>query len=171
VRSVLRWFWGLQQRLYRAWVLLFAFAFIELDIRKIISVELLSKGAESQAAQSVLEVLKEHFFAHFLLLPFYGVIVFFPVAAFLGRAIHRNLLWLLPIVAVSGFSYFITLEANIGLFLFWYRPGYEEVAFAMTLMPLALMIFFTMDVRRIIRVVRETPRPGQVSKRKSSRPN
>jgi len=165
------WFWGLQRRLYRAWILLFAFAFIELDIRKIISVELLTKGAESQAMQSVLEVLKEHFFAHFLLLPFYGVIVFFPMAAFLGRAIHKNLYWLLPIGAVSGFSYFITLEANIGLFLFWYRPGYEEVAFSMTLMPLALLIFFTIDVRRIIRVVRATSPRTQGPKRRESRTN
>ncbi|MEY4684876.1 MAG: hypothetical protein RLZ25_1335 [Pseudomonadota bacterium] len=147
------WFWGLQRRIYRAWIFVFAFAFIELDIRKIISMEI-PPGAESQAVQSVMEVLKEHFFAHFLLLPFYGVIVFFPMAAFLGRAIQRRLIWLLPIALVTGFSYFITLEANIGLFLFWYRPGYEEVAFSMTLMPLALVIFFTMDARRIFRVVR-----------------
>lgn len=171
MRRFLAWFWGLQQRLYRAWVLLFAFAFIELDIRKIISIELLNKGAESQAMQSVLEVLKEHFFAHFLLLPFYGVIIAFPMAAFLGRAIQKNTFWLLPIVAVSGFSYFITLEANIGLFLFWYRPGYEEVAFSMTLMPLALLVFFTMDARRIIRVVRARSVLGRGAHRTPTRPS
>ena len=153
MKPLIRWFWGLQRRLYRGWILLFAFAFIELDIRKVIAIEL-PPGAEAQAFQSTLEVFKEHFFAHFLLLPFYGVIVFFPMAAFLGRAIQKRRVWLLPIVAVTGFSYFITLEANIGLFLYWYRPGYQEVAFSMTLMPLALLIFFTIDARRIIRVVR-----------------
>lgn len=143
----------LLKRLYRVWILLFALAFIELDIRKIISMEL-SQGAEGLAVQSVMEVMKEHFLAHFLLLPFYAVIVFFPMAAFLGRAIQNRLIWLFPIGAIMGFSYFITLEANIGLFLYWYRPGYEEVAFSMTLMPLALVIFFTMDARRVIRVLR-----------------
>ncbi len=143
----------LLKRLYRVWILLFALAFIELDIRKIISMEL-SQGAEGLAVQSVMEVMKEHFLAHFLLLPFYAVIVFFPMAAFLGRAIQNRLIWLFPIGGIMGFSYFITLEANIGLFLYWYRPGYEEVAFSMTLMPLALVIFFTMDARRVIRVLR-----------------
>ncbi|MEY2696871.1 MAG: hypothetical protein RL333_1009 [Pseudomonadota bacterium] len=149
----MHWFWGLQKRLYRGWVLLFALAFIELDIRKVITMEL-PPAAETQAVQAILDVFKEHFFVHFLLLPFYAVIVFFPVAAFLGRAIQKRLVWVVPIVAVTGLSYFITLEANIGLFLFWYRPGYQEVAFSMTLMPLALLIFLTLDARRIIRVVR-----------------
>lgn len=153
MKPLLHWFWGLQRKLYRAWIFLFALAFIELDIRKIISMEI-PRDAESLAVHSVLEVLKEHFFAHFLLLPFYSVIVFFPMAAFLGRAIQKRLIWLLPIIAVAGFSYFITLEANIGLFLFWYRPGYQEVAFSMTLMPLALLIFFTIDARRIFRVIK-----------------
>ncbi len=167
MKPFMTWFWALQRRLYRGWILLFAFAFIELDIRKVITMEL-PPGAETQAFQSVLEVLKEHFYVHFLLLPFYGVIVFFPMAAFLGRAIQKRLVWLLPIGVVTGFSYFITLEANIGLFLFWYRPGYQEVAFSMTLMPLALLIFFTMDTRRIIRVIRsrslKTKIPGRLSR-------
>lgn len=156
MKLFLAWFWRLQQRLYRAWVLFFTLAFIELDIRKIISLEI-PEGAEAIAVHSVLDVLKEHFFAHFLLLPFYSVIVFFPMATFLGRAIQKRWLWLVPIALITGFSYFITLEANIGLFLFWYRPGYQEVAFSMTLMPLALLIFFTFDARRIIRVVRTRP--------------
>lgn len=163
----MHWFWGLQKRLYRGWVLLFALAFIELDIRKVITMEL-PPAAETQAVQAILDVFKEHFFVHFLLLPFYAVIVFFPVAAFLGRAIQKRLVWVVPIVAVTGLSYFITLEANIGLFLFWYRPGYQEVAFSMTLMPLALLIFFTMDTRRIIRVIRsrslKTKIPGRLSR-------
>lgn len=159
----MHWFWGLQKRLYRGWVLLFALAFIELDIRKVITMEL-PPAAETQAIQAILDVFKEHFFVHFLLLPFYAVIVFFPVAAFLGRAIQKRLAWVVPIVAVSGFSYFITLEANIGLFLFWYRPGYQEVAFSMTLMPLALLIFLTLDARRIIRVVRARSQRAQPSR-------
>ena len=158
----MHWFWGLQKRLYRGWVLLFALAFIELDIRKVITMEL-PPAAETQAIQAILDVFKEHFFVHFLLLPFYAVIVFFPVAAFLGRAIQKRLAWVVPIVAVTGFSYFITLEANIGLFLFWYRPGYQEVAFSMTLMPLALLIFLTLDARRIIRVVRARSQRAQPS--------
>ena len=158
----MHWFWGLQKRLYRGWVLLFALAFIELDIRKVITMEL-PPAAETQAIQAILDVFKEHFFVHFLLLPFYAVIVFFPVAAFLGRAIQKRLAWVVPIVAVSVFSYFITLEANIGLFLFWYRPGYQEVAFSMTLMPLALLIFLTLDARRIIRVVRARSQRAQPS--------
>lgn len=162
MKALMAWFWGLQRRLYRGWILLFVFAFIELDIRKVITMEL-PPGAEAQAIQSILDVLKEHFFAHFLLLPFYGVIVLFPMAAFLGRAIQRRLVWLLPILAITGFSYFITLEANIGLFLFWYRPGYQEVAFSMTLMPLALLIFFTMDARRVIRVVQARSLKTRVS--------
>lgn len=162
MKALMAWFWGLQRRLYRGWILLFVFAFIELDIRKVITMEL-PPGAEAQAIQSILDVLKEHFFAHFLLLPFYGVIVLFPMAAFLGRAIQRRLIWLLPILAITGFSYFITLEANIGLFLFWYRPGYQEVAFSMTLMPLALLIFFTMDARRVIRVVQARSLKTRVS--------
>lgn len=162
MKSLMHWFWGLQKRLYRGWVLLFALAFIELDIRKVITMEL-PPAAETQAVQAILDVFKEHFFVHFLLLPFYAVIVFFPVAAFLGRAIQKRLAWVVPIVAVSGFSYFITLEANIGLFLFWYRPGYQEVAFSMTLMPLALLIFLTLDARRIIRVVRARSQRAQPS--------
>lgn len=162
MKALMAWFWGLQRRLYRGWILLFVFAFIELDIRKVITMEL-PPGAEAQAIQSILDVLKEHFFAHFLLLPFYGVIVLFPMAAFLGRAIQKRLVWLLPILAITGFSYFITLEANIGLFLFWYRPGYQEVAFSMTLMPLALLIFFTMDARRVIRVVQARSLKTRVS--------
>lgn len=162
MKALMARFWGLQRRLYRGWILLFVFAFIELDIRKVITMEL-PPGAEAQAIQSILDVLKEHFFAHFLLLPFYGVIVLFPMAAFLGRAIQRRLIWLLPILAITGFSYFITLEANIGLFLFWYRPGYQEVAFSMTLMPLALLIFFTMDARRVIRVVQARSLKTRVS--------
>ena len=162
MKSLMHWFWGLQKRLYRGWVLLFALAFIELDIRKVITMEL-PPAAETQAIQAILDVFKEHFFVHFLLLPFYAVIVFFPVAAFLGRAIQKRLAWVVPIVAVSGFSYFITLEANIGLFLFWYRPGYQEVAFSMTLMPLALLIFLTLDARRIIRVVRARSQRAQPS--------
>ena len=158
----MHWFWGLQKRLYRGWVLLFALAFIELDIRKVITMEL-PPAAETQAVQAILDVFKEHFFVHFLLLPFYAAIVFFPVAAFLGRAIQKRLAWVVPIVAVSVFSYFITLEANIGLFLFWYRPGYQEVAFSMTLMPLALLIFLTLDARRIIRVVRARSQRAQPS--------
>ena len=162
MKSLMHWFWGLQKRLYRGWVLLFALAFIELDIRKVITMEL-PPAAETQAVQAILDVFKEHFFVHFLLLPFYAVIVFFPVAAFLGRAIQKRLAWVVPIVAVTGFSYFITLEANIGLFLFWYRPGYQEVAFSMTLMPLALLIFLTLDARRIIRVVRARSQRAQPS--------
>ena len=162
MKALMAWFWGLQRRLYRGWILLFVFAFIELDIRKVITMEL-PPGAEAQAIQSILDVLKEHFFAHFLLLPFYGVIVLFPMAAFLGRAIQKRLVWLLPILTITGFSYFITLEANIGLFLFWYRPGYQEVAFSMTLMPLALLIFFTMDARRVIRVVQARSLKTRVS--------
>ena len=162
MKSLMHWFWGLQKRLYRGWVLLFALAFIELDIRKVITMEL-PPAAETQAIQAILDVFKEHFFVHFLLLPFYAVIVFFPVAAFLGRAIQKRLAWVVPIVAVSVFSYFITLEANIGLFLFWYRPGYQEVAFSMTLMPLALLIFLTLDARRIIRVVRARSQRAQPS--------
>ncbi len=162
MKSLMHWFWGLQKRLYRGWVLLFALAFIELDIRKVITMEL-PPAAETQAVQAILDVFKEHFFVHFLLLPFYAVIVFFPVAAFLGRAIQKRLAWVVPIVAVSVFSYFITLEANIGLFLFWYRPGYQEVAFSMTLMPLALLIFLTLDARRIIRVVRARSQRAQPS--------
>ena len=163
MKPLMHWFWGLQKRLYRGWVLLFALAFIELDIRKVITMEL-PPAAETQAIQAILDVFKEHFFVHFLLLPFYAVIVFFPVAAFLGRAIQKRWVWVVPIVAVSGFSYFITLEANIGLFLFWYRPGYQEVAFSMTLMPLALLIFMTLDARRIIRVVRARSQKTQPSR-------
>jgi hypothetical protein len=138
-------------RFYRAFVLFFVFAFIELDIRKVISQEL-PKGIEGSSLDPILDIVREHFQAQFLLLPFYAVIIGFPVAAFLGRWIQKNRLWSVPVIIVMAFSYFITLEANIGLFLYWYRPGYQEVAFSMALMPLALLIFFTLDARRIIRV-------------------
>ena len=67
MKSLMHWFWGLQKRLYRGWVLLFALAFIELDIRKVITLEL-PAAAETQAIQAILDVFKEHFFVHFLLL-------------------------------------------------------------------------------------------------------
>jgi hypothetical protein len=151
VNRVETWVYAGVRRFYRILILAFVLAFIELDVRKVVSMEL-PRGAGSHGIDPVLDVLREHFQAQFLLLPFYLVIIFLPMAGFIWRICHRNRWWLMPLMLVLGFSYFITLEANIGILLYWYRPGYLEVAFSMTLMPLALMSFFTMDARRIIRI-------------------
>jgi hypothetical protein len=159
MKALLVTVWRGVQRLYRAWMLLFVFVFIELDIRKIVTMEL-PKDIANTHLNPVMDIIREHFEAQFLLLPFYALIIAFPMAAFLGRLIQKNRLWLLPVFLTLGFSYFVTLEANLGIFLYWYRPGYQEVAFSMTLMPLALLIFLTLDARRILRVLlisRKTP--------------
>lgn len=140
-------------RLHRGWILLALIAFVELDIRKVVTMQL-PAGHESAPIDPVLEIVRTHFTAHFLLLPFYGLIVLFPSLSVLGRLIRHNGLWALPVGLAIGFSYFVTLEAHIGLFLFWYRPGYQEVAFTMTLPPFALLVFLAQDGRRMLRSLR-----------------
>ena len=140
-------------RLHRGWILLALIAFVELDIRKVVTLQL-PAGHESVPINPVLDIVRTHFTAHFLLLPFYGLIVLFPSLRVLGRLMRHNRLWTLPIGLAIGFSYFVTLEAHIGLFLFWYRPGYQEVAFAMSLPPFALLVFLTQDGRRLLRTLR-----------------
>lgn len=144
---------NLLTRLHRAWVLIAIIAFIELDVRKVVTMQL-PKGHETSSLNPVLDILKEHFTAHFLLLPFYALIVFFPSLSVLGRLMTRQPLWVLPIGLGMGFCYFITIEASLGIFLYWYRPGFQEVAFSMTLLPFALLIFLTQDARRVIRTFR-----------------
>lgn len=141
-------------RMHRAWILLAVIAFIELDVRKIVTLQL-PQGHETSTLHPVLEVVREHFTAHFLLLPFYILIIFFPILSVFGRLINRSPLWVLPIGLLLGFSYFITIEANIGVLLHWYRPGFQEVAFSMSLLPFALLVFLTQDARRIIRSLRD----------------
>ena len=140
-------------RFHRLWILIGVIAFIELDVRKIITIHL-PRGHEATSLHPVLEVVREHFTAHFLMLPFYALIVLFPLLSCFGRWIRNHPLWVLPIGLVLGFSYFITLEANLGVLLHWYRPGFQEVAFSMSLLPFALLIFLTQDARRIIRTLR-----------------
>lgn len=149
-RWVIRVLTGFCKRIHRALILAAVWVFIELDIRKIVTMQL-PKGHESAPIHPVLEIVREHFTAHFLLIPFYALIVLFPSMGFLGRLLIQNRIWVLPISLAIGFSYFITLEANIGLLLYWYRPGYQEVAFSMSLMPFALLVFLTQDARRLIR--------------------
>lgn len=144
---------GVMQRFYRALILLFTFLFIELDMRKVVTLSM-PRDIGQRGIDAVLDVLRDYFEAQFVLLPFYLVIIAFPWAERMMERVRRNRLWLIPIGTVLVFSYFITLEANIGVFLYWFRPGYEEVAFSMTLMPLILLTFLTLDARRIIGALR-----------------